>query len=53
MAGADLPTPLGGHPLTDPVTSTLAFYLFVAHLALERGLDPDRPPLLSKVTKTR
>ena len=53
VASADLPTPLGGHPLTDPVTSTLAFYLFVAHLALERGLDPDRPPLLSKVTKTR
>lgn len=53
QAGADLPTPTGGHPLTDPVTSTLAFYLFAAHLALGRGLDPDQPPLLSKVTKTR
>lgn len=51
--GADLPTPTGGHPLTDPAASTLAFYLFAAHLALGRGLDPDRPPLLSKVTKTR
>ena len=52
QAQVDLPTP-ATHPLTDPVTSTLAFYLFAAHLALGRGLDPDRPPLLSKVTKTR
>lgn len=50
--GADLSTP-ALHPLLDPVTSALAFYLFAAHLALGRGLDPDRPPLLSKVTKTR
>ncbi|MEF2277317.1 SIS domain-containing protein [Deinococcus sp. YIM 134068] len=52
-AGSTLTTPQTGHPLTDPVPSALAFYLFAAHLALHRGLDPDTPPLLSKVTKTR
>ena len=48
-----LTTPRTGHALTDPVASALAFYLFAGHLALHRGLDPDSPPLLSKVTKTR
>ncbi|MBB5235914.1 SIS domain-containing protein [Deinococcus budaensis] len=52
-AGSALTTPATGHGLTDPVASALAFYLFAAHLALHRGLDPDAPPLLSKVTKTR
>lgn len=52
-AGSTVTTPGTGHPLTDPVPSALAFYLFAAHLALHRGLDPDAPPLLSKVTRTR
>lgn len=52
-AGSTLRTPSTGHGLTDTVPSALAFYLFAAHLALGRGLDPDSPPLLSKVTKTR
>lgn len=51
--GSTLRTPATGHPLTDPVCSALAFYLFAAHLALHKGLDPDQPPLLSKVTRTR
>ncbi|CAM4163555.1 SIS domain-containing protein [Deinococcus marmoris] len=52
-AGSTLQTPTTGHALTDTVPSALAFYLFAAHLALGRGLNPDAPPLLSKVTKTR
>ena len=48
-----LGTPASGHALTDPVVSALAFYLFAAHLALGRGLNPDEPPLLRKVTETR
>lgn len=52
-AGSALTTPATGHGLTDPVASALALYLFAAHLALHRGLDPDAPPLLSKVTRTR
>ncbi|BDP43448.1 glucosamine--fructose-6-phosphate aminotransferase (plasmid) [Deinococcus aetherius] len=51
--GGTLTTPQTGHALTDPVPSALAFYLFAGHLALHRGLDPDAPPLLSKVTRTR
>ncbi|MDP9763929.1 fructoselysine-6-P-deglycase FrlB-like protein, partial [Deinococcus enclensis] len=46
-------TPGTGHGVTDVVPTALGFYLFAAHLALHRGLDPDRPPMLSKVTKTR
>ncbi|MFC4638444.1 SIS domain-containing protein [Deinococcus hohokamensis] len=51
--GSNLTTPATGHALTDPVASALVFYLFAGHLALERGLNPDAPPLLSKVTRTR
>lgn len=48
-----LRTPASGHALTDPIASALGFYLFAAHLALHKGLDPDQPPLLRKVTQTR
>ncbi len=48
-----LATPASGHALTDPVVSALVFYLFAAHLSLGRGLNPDEPPLLRKVTETR
>lgn len=50
---ATLVTPATGHALTDPLPSAAAFYLFAAQLAGQRGLDPDAPPLLSKVTRTR
>lgn len=52
-ADASLRTPQSGHPLTDTTVSAQTFYLFTAHLALSKGLNPDSPPLLSKVTKTR
>ncbi|MFN4250000.1 SIS domain-containing protein [Deinococcus sp.] len=52
-SGSTLTTPGTGHGLTDTVPSALALYLFAAHLSLARGLNPDQPPLLSKVTKTR
>ena len=48
-----LVTPGTGHALTDTLPSALAFYLFAAHLARHRGLNPDAPPGLSKVTRTR
>lgn len=48
-----LQTPQTSHALTDPACCALAFYLFASHLALHKGLNPDQPPLLSKVTKTR
>ncbi|WP_254606114.1 SIS domain-containing protein [Deinococcus sp. JMULE3] len=49
---ADLPTPDSGHPLTDPAVSALAAQLLTAHLAVQRGENPDAPPRLSKVTRT-
>lgn len=46
-------TPSSGHAWTDVVPSALAVYLFAGHLALSRGLNPDAPPSLRKVTLTR
>lgn len=48
-----LVTPITGHALTDTLPSALTFYLYAAHLARHRGLNPDAPPGLSKVTRTR
>ena len=45
-----LPTPL--HPLLDPIVALLAFYPLAEALARARGLDPDRPRGLAKVTRT-
>jgi glucosamine--fructose-6-phosphate aminotransferase (isomerizing) len=48
-----LPVAAGLHPACDPVLLIQAFYAFAARLAVRRGLDPDRPRHLSKVTLTR
>lgn len=50
---ATVPTPATGHALTDPATSALAAQLLIAHAAVARGQNPDAPPRLSKVTRTR
>lgn len=41
-----------GHPITDPLALIVSFYGFVEALARHRGLDPDQPPMLRKVTET-
>ena len=41
------------HPVLTPIANIQSFYRFAAELSLARGLDPDRPPHLRKVTKTR
>jgi glutamine---fructose-6-phosphate transaminase (isomerizing) len=41
------------HPAIYPLTLIQSFYRFAAALSVARGLDPDRPPFLSKVTETR
>ena len=41
-----------GHPLTDPLALIVSFYAFVEALSRHRGLDPDVPPALKKVTET-
>jgi glucosamine--fructose-6-phosphate aminotransferase (isomerizing) len=40
-------------PLLEPIVQIQAFYRAANALALARGLDPDRPPHLAKVTETR
>lgn len=48
-----LPFTATGHPLTDPLALIVSFYAFVEAFARHRGLDPDTPPYLNKVTETR
>ena len=50
--GADLPLAMAAHELLDPITLVQSFYPMVEQLARERGMDPDRPPHLRKVTRT-
>ena len=50
--GTHLPLPPPLHPLLDPIPAILAFYPFAEALARARGLDPDRPRGLRKVTET-
>ncbi|KQT34635.1 iron dicitrate transport regulator FecR [Sphingomonas sp. Leaf412] len=42
-----------GHPALEPVAMLASFYRMVERLTLARGLDPDSPPHLAKVTQTR
>jgi glucosamine--fructose-6-phosphate aminotransferase (isomerizing) len=59
MAGGEqdgaltLPFLPGLHPALAPLATIQSFYRFAASLSLARGLDPDRPPHLRKVTRTR
>ena len=50
--GTNLPHAATGHPLTEPLSMILSFYAFVERLAREKGLHPDRPRGLKKVTET-
>jgi glucosamine--fructose-6-phosphate aminotransferase (isomerizing) len=50
--GAELPLVVAGHEDLDPVTAIQSFYPAVEALARARGLDPDRPRHLAKVTLT-
>jgi glucosamine--fructose-6-phosphate aminotransferase (isomerizing) len=46
-----LPVP-SAHPLVEPILQIAAFYRAANAVSVARGLDPDRPPHLSKVTET-
>jgi glucosamine--fructose-6-phosphate aminotransferase (isomerizing) len=52
IASRDLDLPVATHPDLDPIVAVQAFYVMAAHLSKARGLDPDKPRHLSKVTKT-
>lgn len=47
-----LPTIRTGHWLTDPLALIVSFYAMIEALAVSRGLNPDRPRHLRKVTET-
>jgi glucosamine--fructose-6-phosphate aminotransferase (isomerizing) len=49
--GIALPA-LAAHPIIQPILLIESFYRFANALAVARGRDPDRPPLLAKVTET-
>ena len=40
------------HPACDPIVMLVPAYCAIEHTARQRGLDPDNPPYLSKVTRT-
>ena len=48
-----LPFVATGHPITDALTLILPFYGFVEAWSRSRGLNPDAPVALKKVTETR
>lgn len=50
--GIALPVPAEAPPVLMPLLQARAFYGGIASLAAARGLDPDRPPHLRKVTQT-
>jgi len=58
-AGAALPGAIclpqvpGLHPAIAPIAAIQSFYGLAAELSLARGMDPDHPPHLQKVTSTR
>jgi glucosamine--fructose-6-phosphate aminotransferase (isomerizing) len=50
--GATLLPAVVAHPVIEPILLIQSFYRMANALSLARGLDPDRPPHLSKVTET-
>jgi glucosamine--fructose-6-phosphate aminotransferase (isomerizing) len=52
LPGAALPAVACGHGALDPLGMVLAFYRWVEAAARARGLDPDRPSRLAKITRT-
>jgi glutamine---fructose-6-phosphate transaminase (isomerizing) len=52
LPSTDLVVPEAPHELLDPLCQIQAFYLAASALAWARGLDPDTPLRLKKVTKT-
>ncbi|HET7803562.1 MAG TPA: SIS domain-containing protein [Pseudolabrys sp.] len=51
-AAGTLPWIGDGHPACDPVAMLVPAYRAIEAAACRRGFDPDKPPHLSKVTKT-
>ena len=52
IAERDLTLTRAEHPVLDPILAIQSFYVMAAGLAVARGMDPDQPRHLSKVTRT-
>jgi glucosamine--fructose-6-phosphate aminotransferase (isomerizing) len=52
-AGAELPIPAGVPETLAPILTVVRAQQLAREVTLARGLDPDAPPGLSKVTRTR
>jgi glutamine---fructose-6-phosphate transaminase (isomerizing) len=57
VSGGDVPGAIrlphpAAHPAIEPMLQIQAFYRAANTLSIARGFDPDRPPLLAKVTET-
>jgi glucosamine--fructose-6-phosphate aminotransferase (isomerizing) len=52
VAERDLTLPVAATPDLDPIVAIQSFYVMAAQLSRARGVDPDRPRHLSKVTRT-
>ena len=52
VASRDLLLPTARIPDLDPIAAVQAFYVMAAKLSAARGMNPDQPRHLSKVTKT-
>ncbi len=50
--GIELPVGPSLHPVLDPILNIQAFYMAAEQIAAAKGLDPDQPKHLQKVTKT-
>lgn len=48
-----LPSTRTAHWLTDPLTTMVSFYVMVEQIAAARGVNPDSPRHLNKVTETK
>lgn len=52
VASRQLTLAMADDPVLDPLLAIQSFYLMAARLSKQRGLDPDQPRHLSKVTRT-
>ncbi len=52
VAERTLTLPVAATADLDPIVAIQAFYMLAADLAIARGMDPDKPRHLNKVTKT-
>lgn len=52
LPGLNFVTPTTGNGFLDPIASLLFYYRLIEAVTREKGLDPDRPSRLRKVTET-